>query len=109
MSLIQKAKDFLGFDIKEDKYALVDDPIFGKVAKDKAPDKWVRSTCGYCGVGCGMYIGVKAGKAVYSKGDPLHSVNFGTLCPKGLSEHKMIYADSRVQAPLIRKNGELNG
>ena len=48
MSLIQKAKDFLGFEIKADKYALVDDPIFGKVAKDKAPDKWVRSTCGEC-------------------------------------------------------------
>ncbi len=107
MSLIQKAKDFLGFDIKEEKYALVDDPIFGKVAKEKAPDKWVRSTCGYCGVGCGMYIGVKDGKAVYSKGDPLHSVNFGTLCPKGLSEHKMIYANSRVQTPLLRKNGQL--
>ncbi len=108
MSLIDKAKNFLGLDIKEDKYALVDDPIFGKVAKDKAPDKWVRSTCGYCGVGCGMYIGVKAGKAVYSKGDPLHSVNMGTLCPKGLSEHKMVYADSRVQVPLIRKDGELS-
>ena len=26
MSLIQKAKDFLGFDIKEDKYALLDAP-----------------------------------------------------------------------------------
>jgi len=107
MSIIQKIKNFLGTDIKEDKYALVDDPIFGKVAKAKAPDKWVRSTCGYCGVGCGMYIGVKNGKAVYSKGDPLHPVNMGTLCPKGLSEHKMVEADSRVKAPLIRKNGTL--
>ena len=107
MNFIQKTKSFLGIDIKEEKYALVDDPIFGKVAKDKAPDTWVRSTCGYCGVGCGMYIGVKAGKAVYSKGDPLHPVNLGTLCPKGLSEHKMVYADSRIKEPLIRKNGIL--
>ena len=107
MSLIDKAKTFLGFDIKEDKYALVDDPIFGKVAKAKAPDKWVRSTCGYCGVGCGMYIGVKNGEAVYSKGDPLHPVNMGTLCPKGLSEHKMVRADSRVAQPLMKKNGIL--
>ena len=107
MSIIDKAKSFLGIDIKEDKYALVDDPIFGKVAKEKAPDKWVRSTCGYCGVGCGMYIGVKDGEAVYSKGDPLHPVNMGTLCPKGLSEHKMVRADNRIPQPLIRKNGEL--
>jgi len=107
MSLLQKTKHFLGLDIKTDKYALVDDPIFGKVAKAKAPDRWVRSTCGYCGVGCGMYIGVKDGKAVYSKGDPLHSVNFGTLCPKGLSEHKMVEASTRIKAPLLRKNGTL--
>jgi len=106
MSFIDKAKQFLGLDIKEDKYALVDDPLFGKVAKAKAPDKWVRTTCGYCGVGCGMYIGVKDGNAVYTKGDPLHPVNMGTLCPKGLSEHEMVRADNRVASPLIRKNGE---
>ena len=106
--MIDKIKDFLGVDIKEDKYALVDDPIFGKVSKAKAPDKWVRSTCGYCGVGCGMYIGVKDGEPVYSKGDPLHPVNMGTLCPKGLSEHQMVRADNRVASPLIRKEGKLS-
>ena len=107
MNIINKVKDFLGVDIKEEKYALVDDPIFGKVAREKAPDKWVRSTCGYCGVGCGMYIGVKDGEAVYSKGDPLHPVNMGTLCPKGLSEHQMVRADNRIAAPLIRRDGTL--
>jgi len=108
MSIIDRVKGFLGVDIKVDKYALVDDPIFGKIAKEKAPDKWVRSTCGYCGVGCGMYIGVKDGEPVYSKGDPLHPVNQGTLCPKGLSEHQMVRADSRVATPLIRKDGSLS-
>ena len=107
MGIINKAKRFLGVDIKNEKYALVDDPIFGKVSREKAPDKWVRSTCGYCGVGCGMYIGVKDGEPVYSKGDPLHPVNMGTLCPKGLSEHQMVRADNRVSSPLIRKEGEL--
>ena len=107
MSIIDRVKGFLGVDIKVDKYALVDDPIFGKVSKEKAADKWVRSTCGYCGVGCGMYIGVKDGEPVYSKGDPSHPVNQGTLCPKGLSEHQMVRADSRVATPLIRKDGKL--
>jgi len=107
MSLIDKAKNFLGTDIKEDKYALVDDPFFGKIAKFKAPDEWYRTTCGYCGVGCGMYVGVKGGKAVYSKGDPLHPVNMGTLCPKGLSEHRMIEADARIPKPMIKQNGKL--
>ena len=108
MKFIKKIKNFLDKDIKEDKYALVDDPIFGKVAKSKAPDKWVRTTCGYCGVGCGMYIGVKDGKGVYSKGDPKHPVNLGTLCPKGLSEHRMVSAPSRAKGALIRKDGVLS-
>ncbi|MDQ7061081.1 MAG: nitrate reductase [Sulfurimonas sp.] len=74
----------------------------------KKPDKWVFSTCGYCGVGCGLYIGVKDGKAVYTKGNPAHDVNMGTLCPKGLSEHQLINSKERVTAPLIRKEGVLS-
>ncbi len=105
MSLFKKAKSFLGLDIKEEKYALVDDPLFGKVAKAKAPDKWVRSTCGYCGVGCGLYIGVKGDDPVYVKGDPDHPVNRGTLCPKGLSEHEMVRAPSRLPGAMIKRNG----
>ncbi len=101
--MFQKIKDFLGLDIKEDKYALVDDEVFGKISKAKKPDFWVKSTCGYCGVGCGLYIGVKKGKATYTKGDPKHAVNIGTLCPKGLSEHQMLYASNRVLNPKIKK------
>ncbi len=105
--MINKIKNFLGVDIKNEKYSLVDDAKFGKVAKQKAPTSWVRSTCGYCGVGCGLYIGVKEGKAVYTKGDPAHPVNMGTLCPKGLSEHDMVQSDNRLTKPLIRKNAQL--
>jgi assimilatory nitrate reductase catalytic subunit len=100
-------KDFLGVDIKNEKYALTDDKKFGKVALAKAPTSWVRSTCGYCGVGCGLYIGVKDGKPVYTKGDPAHPVNLGTLCPKGLSEHEMVQSENRYTTPMIRKNGQL--
>ena len=105
--MISKIKDFLGFDIKEEKYKLSHDPQFGMISDANKPDKWVFSTCGYCGVGCGLYIGVKDGKAVYTKGNPKHSVNQGTLCPKGLSEHQMINSPERIPTPLIRQNGEL--
>ncbi len=105
--MIGKIKEFLGLDIKEDKYALADDPLFGKISKEKKPDFWVKSTCGYCGVGCGLYIGVKNGKATYTKGDPAHNVNLGTLCPKGLSEHYMLYASNRTLYPKVKKNGKL--
>ena len=100
--MFEKIKDFLGLDIKEEKYELVDDPFFGKVAKEKAPEKWVRSTCGYCGVGCGLYIGVKNGDPVYVKGDPDHPVNMGTLCPKGLSEHEMVRAPTRLPGAMVK-------
>ena len=105
--MFDKLKEFLNFDIKEEKYSLQDDKTFGKVASKKAPTSWVRSTCGYCGVGCGLYIGVKDGKPVYTKGDPAHPVNKGTLCPKGLSEHEMVQSENRFTRPQIRKNGQL--
>ncbi len=105
--MIEKIKDFLGFDIKEAKYKLSRDPQFGMISDAKKPDKWVFSTCGYCGVGCGLYIGVKDGKAVYTKGNPKHGVNMGTLCPKGLSEHDMLNSSDRILNPQIRKNGKL--
>ncbi|RUM62724.1 MAG: nitrate reductase [Sulfurimonas sp.] len=105
--MIAKIKDFLGFDIKEKKYKLSHDDTFGIISDANKPDKWVYSTCGYCGVGCGLYIGVKNGKAVYTKGDPKHDVNMGTLCPKGLSEHQMINSSNRILAPLIKCNGKL--
>jgi len=105
--MIKKIKDFLGFDIKEEKYKLSHDDTFGMISDAHKPDKWVFSTCGYCGVGCGLYIGVKDGKAVDTKGNPNHFVNKGTLCPKGLSEHQMINSPHRIQTPLIKRNGEL--
>ena len=107
--MINKIKNFLGVDIKNEKYSLVDDAKFGKVAKDKAPTSWHRSTCGYCGVGCGLYIGVKDGKPVYTKGDPAHPVNMGTLCPKGLSEHEMVQSENRFSRPMMKIDGKLVG
>ena len=98
---------FINNDIKEEKYSYTKDEKFGIIAKNNAPTKWVKSTCGYCGVGCGLYIGVKDGKAVRTKGDPEHFVSKGTLCPKGLTEHQMLNSSNRVTAPMIRKNGKL--
>ena len=65
------------------------------------------TTCGYCSVGCGIEIGVKAGKAVASRPLASHPVNRGKLCPKGLSEHYTIDAENRAKYPLLRKNGKL--
>ncbi|MBI2060406.1 MAG: molybdopterin-dependent oxidoreductase [Nitrospirae bacterium] len=78
------------------------DSRFGVMAADTIPDRWVQTVCGYCSVGCGMYVGVKKGEAVAVKGDPKYPVNEGKLCPKGLSEHHTLRAPSRARAPILR-------
>ncbi len=97
----------LGLDILKEKYRYANDPQFGNMSAQKIPDRWVKTTCGYCSVGCGMLIGVKDGQAVSVRGDEAHPVNVGKLCPKGLSEHYTLRADGRLRQPLLRKNGKL--
>lgn len=102
MSVIGFAKRRLGIDIQKEKYAYDLDEQVGWMAKAKIPDRWVETTCGYCSVGCGMFIGVKDGKAVSVRGNPNHPVNEGRLCPKGLAEHYAITAPNRAKWPLFR-------
>ena len=42
-----------------------------------------RSTCPYCGVGCGVIIEHDATQITGVRGDPQHPANFGRLCTKG--------------------------
>jgi anaerobic selenocysteine-containing dehydrogenase len=95
-------KRAIGLDILSEKYSYVSDSALGYVAAEKAADTWVATTCGYCSVGCGMYIGVKNGKAVSVRGNPDHPVNLGKLCPKGLAEHYTLSGQGRLTSPLLR-------
>ncbi|MDA0839354.1 MAG: nitrate reductase [Planctomycetota bacterium] len=97
-----KIMDTLGLDTRADEFTYGKDDRFGILSNAKIPEKWVKTTCGYCSVGCGMEIGVKDGKAITVKGDPDHPVNDGKLCPKGLAEHYIIDAEGRAKYPLIR-------
>ena len=83
--------------------AYVADEWFGPVNETRAAERWVRTTCGYCAVGCGMYIGVRDGQAVAVQGDPEHPVNRGRLCPKGLCEHQSIAVEGRLMEPRLRR------
>jgi len=104
VSLLKRA---LGLDTRAERYAYAVDPVMGHTAARKIPDRWVKTTCGYCSVGCGMFIGVKDGRAVSVRGDADHPVNGGTLCPKGLSEHETLHAASRARYPLLRRSRRL--
>lgn len=43
----------------------------------------VKSTCCYCGVGCGILIETEKGSITGLRGDPAHPANRGRLCTKG--------------------------
>jgi assimilatory nitrate reductase catalytic subunit len=45
----------------------------------------VKSTCCYCGVGCGVLIASEDGRISGVRGDPEHPANHGRLCTKGAS------------------------
>ena len=96
-------KRLLGLDTRAERYSYAVDEVAGYVSAQKVPDRWISTTCGYCSVGCGMFIGVKDGRAVSVRGNPDHPVNRGLLCPKGLSEHHTIHARNRAQQPLVRQ------
>jgi len=98
---------FAGIDTRREKYSYATDEVTGHVSQSRVADRWVKTTCGYCSVGCGMFIGVRDNKAVAVRGNPLHPVNRGKLCPKGLSEHHILAAPGRAKQPLLRKNGML--
>jgi assimilatory nitrate reductase catalytic subunit len=100
-------KRLAGLDILSEEYRYAQDPEFGHVTASRVADRWVRTTCGYCSVGCGMLVGIRDGKAVAARGDERHPVNRGKLCPKGLSEHHTLSAEGRAQHPLLRKSGKL--
>src|SRR5918996_6352979 len=99
-------KRLLGLDTNADRYAYGVDPAVGYVSAQKIADHWVKTTCGYCSVGCGMLIGVKDGRAVTVRGNLDHPVNRGMLCPKGLSEHHTLGATNRARYPLLKRNGQ---
>ena len=64
--------------------------------------KRVRSTCPYCGVGCGLIAEVEGGRLSAVSGDPLHPVNRGAACDKPLHLPAAVHARDRATAPLVR-------
>ncbi|CAN7694759.1 nitrate reductase [Mesorhizobium sp. LjNodule214] len=61
----------------------------------------VRTTCPYCGVGCGVLAKVAADGQVSVRGDADHPANFGRLCSKGSALAETIDLDGRLLHPEI--------
>jgi assimilatory nitrate reductase catalytic subunit len=60
----------------------------------------IRTTCAYCGVGCGITAEV-TGRAVKITGDADHPANFGKLCSKGTHLAETVGLEGRLLHPEI--------
>ena len=60
----------------------------------------IRSTCPYCGVGCGVLLRATA-DGVEVRGDPDHPANRGRLCSKGSALGETVGLGGRLLAPMI--------
>jgi assimilatory nitrate reductase catalytic subunit len=59
----------------------------------------VKTTCPYCGVGCGLVAAVQADGGVQLRGDEMHPANFGRLCSKGAALAETIDLEGRLLYP----------
>ncbi|MCF3642613.1 nitrate reductase, partial [Rhizobium sp. TRM95111] len=60
-----------------------------------------KTTCPYCGVGCGVIATRDEEGTVSIKGDPEHPANFGRLCSKGSALAETIGPEGRILSPEI--------
>lgn len=67
---------------------------------------WTRTTCPYCGTGCEMNVGTRAGNIVSIKPVLDAPVSRGHLCAKGRYAFGFAHASDRVTGPLIRDGPE---
>lgn len=61
-----------------------------------------KSTCPYCGVGCGVIIDHDGCRITGVHGDPDHPANFGRLCTKGSTLHLTTQKQNRLLHPELR-------
>ncbi|WP_439520235.1 nitrate reductase [Hydrogenophaga sp.] len=61
-----------------------------------------RSTCPYCGVGCGVLIESQGSQITGVRGDPDHPANFGKLCTKGQTLHLTATPEVTRQTRLLQ-------
>src|SRR5882757_5168043 len=64
----------------------------------------VRTTCPYCGVGCGVLAQPDGRGGAAVSGDPAHPANFGRICSKGSALGETLALGTRLLHPMRRQN-----
>ena len=71
----------------------------------RSPATPVKTTCSYCGVGCGIIAQYDASGRLRVEGDPDHPVNAGRLCSKGRNLNYVVQDTSdRILYPRMRNH-----
>jgi formate dehydrogenase alpha subunit len=72
----------------------------------KQPLAKIKTTCTFCGTGCGLFLGVRGNEIVSVSGDRTNPVNQGRLCVKGRYGNSFVNSPKRLTTPLIKHNGK---
>ena len=65
----------------------------------------VSTVCTYCGVGCGLFLGVRGDKVVSARANRESPVNKGNLCVKGRFGWEFVNHPERLKKPLVKNGG----
>ena len=79
------------------------------VLEEGPPDRSVRTTCAYCGVGCTLDAGVLNDRVVRMVPADEGPSNQGHACMKGRFGWTYNYAPDRLRTPLLRQGGKWGG
>jgi predicted molibdopterin-dependent oxidoreductase YjgC/NADH:ubiquinone oxidoreductase subunit E len=85
--------------------ALVEKKNYSKVKPWETQN--IRTTCGYCGVGCQLLLHVKDNTIMKVTGAANIEPNKGKLCFRGRFGYDFVHSEKRLTHPMVRKNGIL--
>ncbi|MFF9839038.1 formate dehydrogenase subunit alpha [Streptomyces sp. NPDC013740] len=81
-------------------------PGKGLTSRRPDPDR-IRTTCGYCGVGCALDVVVRDERVAAVLPARDGPVNHGHACVKGRFAHGYLTSAERLTEPLVRRDGAL--
>ncbi|UDY35155.1 molybdopterin oxidoreductase family protein [Dermatobacter hominis] len=83
------------------------DGVVRQVPAARAPERVVRSVCGFCSTGCSLDVHQRDRRAVNVVPTRGHPVNDGSACPKGWEALTPMVAPDRATRPLVRRGGRM--
>jgi len=70
-------------------------------------DEWVSTACNSCSVGCTLSMGVRNGRGVIIRPDPLNPVSFDQICVRGRFHYDAVPDRDRLSQHMVRRGEAL--